>query len=42
MRVGAMIEHREPIVVGEAFQNLRRDYVDGLLDQYIVFTGDEF
>jgi len=32
MRVAGMIEHREPIVTGEALTNLRRDYVDGLLD----------
>jgi uncharacterized phiE125 gp8 family phage protein len=42
LRVGQMIEMREPIVIGEAFQNVRRDYVDGLLDEYIVFTGEEF
>jgi uncharacterized phiE125 gp8 family phage protein len=42
MRVGQMLEYREPMVVGEQMQNLRRDYVDGLLDEYIVYTGDEF
>lgn len=40
MRVGQMYEFREPIVAGETFQNLRRDFVDGLLDRYLVISGD--
>lgn len=32
MRVGAMIETPEAIVTGEGVSNLRRDFVDGLLD----------
>lgn len=34
MRVGAMIETPESIVTGEGVSNLRRDYIDGLLDDY--------
>lgn len=36
LRVGAMYEHREPVTIGETFSNLRRDYVDGLLDRHKV------
>lgn len=36
LRVGSMYEHRESVTVGEAFNNLRRDYVDGLLDRHRV------
>lgn len=40
MRVGQMYEFREPIVAGEALQTLRRDFIDGLLDKYIVYPSD--
>jgi uncharacterized phiE125 gp8 family phage protein len=36
LRVAQMYEQREPVVVGEGFSNLRRDYVDGLLDRHRV------
>lgn len=36
LRVGSMYEHRESVTVGESFNNLRRDYVDGLLDRHRV------
>lgn len=36
LRVGTMYEHRESVAVGESFVNLRKDYVDGLLDRHRV------
>lgn len=36
MRVANMIEYREPTLSGEGAVNLRRDFIDGLLDEYRI------
>jgi uncharacterized phiE125 gp8 family phage protein len=41
MRAGQMYEIREPVGNAQNF-NLRRDFVDGLLDQYIVYPSRYF
>lgn len=38
LRAAGMYEFREPIISGISIENLRRDYIDGLLDQYRVIT----
>jgi uncharacterized phiE125 gp8 family phage protein len=41
MRVGSMYEHRESLSIGQGLQTmteLPRNYVDGLLDPYLVIT----
>ncbi len=38
MRTGQMYEYREPLLVGGVMQNLKRDFVDGLLDPYRVIS----
>ena len=41
IRAAGMYEFREPIVVGVSIENLRRDHIDGLLDQYRVITAHD-
>lgn len=36
MRIGQMYEHREPVNVGQGFNELQRTFVDGLLDEFVV------
>ena len=38
IRAAGMYEFREPVVIGVSIENLRRDHIDGLLDQYRVIT----
>lgn len=38
VRVGTLYEHREALVVGQAVAAIPRDFVDGLLDSYRVWT----
>lgn len=38
IRAAGMYEFREPIITGIVVQELKRDYIDGLLDQYRVIT----
>jgi hypothetical protein len=39
MRVGQMYEFREPIIIGTIMSDLKRDFVDGLLDPYRLPTA---
>jgi hypothetical protein len=36
MRVAQMYEFKEPTIVGHLVQELNRDFVDGLLDPYVL------
>lgn len=38
-RAAQMYENREPIVLGQTIENLPRQFVDGLLDPYMVLTA---
>lgn len=38
MRAAGMYEFREPIITGISIQELKRDFIDGLLDPYRVVT----
>jgi uncharacterized phiE125 gp8 family phage protein len=38
VRAGQMYNHREPIITGTIQTELPRDYVDGLLDRYVVIS----
>ena len=38
MRAGQMYEYREPLISGQSIANLKRDFVDGLLDPYTVIS----
>lgn len=38
VRVGQMYQFREPIVAGETLRYLRRDFVDGMLDEFIIIS----
>lgn len=37
LRVASMYENREAVVIGQTVELIPRDYVDGLLDPYVVF-----
>jgi uncharacterized phiE125 gp8 family phage protein len=39
MRVGQMYEYREPLISGALIADLKRDFVDGLLDPYRLPTA---
>lgn len=39
MRVAQMIQFREPTITGEGAINQRRDFVDGLLDEYRIIEA---
>lgn len=38
IKVSGMYEYREPIISSISMENIKRDYVDGLLDNYRVIT----
>ena len=38
LRVGALYEHRESVLIGQAMQAAPRDFADGLLDRYKVYA----
>jgi len=40
MRVNGMYQFREPVVADESLRYLRRDFVDGLLDPYIIISHE--
>lgn len=37
-RVGMMYEHREPIIEGRTISYIKRDFIDGLVDNLLVFS----
>jgi len=40
MRVNGMYQFREPVIADESLRYLRRDFVDGLLDPYIIISHE--
>lgn len=41
-RVGVMFEHREPIIEGRAIGYLRRNFIDGLIDDLLNYSTEEY
>jgi len=40
VRVGQMHQFREPVIVGETLRYMRRDFVDGMLDPYLIISHE--
>lgn len=38
-RVASMYDNREPIIIGQTVENMPRDFVNGLLDPYMILTA---
>lgn len=37
IRIAQLYEHREPVIIGQSIESFPRSFVDGLLDEHVIF-----